>query len=338
MTSADMGERKIDADCLVSVVAPLSNSGAVLAEFVDELDRVLRSHYANYEIILVDDGSSDATAKIVSAILGRVDCVRYLRLSRRFGLEIAIAAGFESAIGDFVVVAIPEYDPVSAIPQIVELAREKGTVVIGRSRGKRYGFVYGALYRLFYALCNRTLALNLIPNTTYFMALGRPVLNSINEIKDTFRYIKTFTNFLGFRVQLYDYDLLARGGRRWRRGVWEGINLALDIVVSNSVRPLRFVSLLGLLVSAVNLAYFGYIGLVTFLKDQVAEGWVTLSTQIALGFFVVSLVLGMLSEYLARLLLESKERPNYFVVEERNSSVLLLDHDRRRNVVNSSIS
>src|SRR5262249_14294661 len=118
-------------DTFVSVVAPLRNDAGLLEAFVAELMEVLRSRYANYEVVLVDDASSDTTPAIVRRILDRYECVRYLRLSRHFGEEVAIAAGLAAVIGDFVVVMLPNTDPPSLIPVFIDRARESGGVVFG---------------------------------------------------------------------------------------------------------------------------------------------------------------------------------------------------------------
>ena len=96
------------ADLFVSVVAPLHDDEDIVAAFVDEVMAVLRAHYVHYELLLVDDGSTDGTVRVVDALLQRHDSIRLIRLSRRFGTEIAISAGLDSAIGDFVGVMLPE--------------------------------------------------------------------------------------------------------------------------------------------------------------------------------------------------------------------------------------
>ena len=327
-----------EKDCLVSLVAPLHDDAAIVASFVEDAYAVLSSHYENFEMILVDDGSRDGTRKVVETLLSRFDCIRYIRLSRRFGYETAISAGFEAAIGDYVVVLLPEFDPVDSIPKVVGILRNSNDLVIGRSRKPLYGLPYRAFQNLFVRACRAFLDIELTPHTTYLMGLTRSTLNSLNKIRDRFRYVKSFSQYLGTAPVLFDYELLSRSGKRWGRTLYEAINLGIDVVVSNSIRPLRYISLLGLAVSGFNLAYFVYIGLVNFFKKNVAEGWTTLSTQNALSFFVLNLVLAVVCEYLGRVLLESKDRPLYFIAEERNSSVLISEKDKRLNIVSASTS
>lgn len=328
----------IDSDSFVSVIVPLHNDAALVREFVAECYAMLKSSYENFEILLIDDGSTDQTKSIIDAILKEFECLRYQRLSRHFGTEIAIAAGLETAIGDYIVVALPAFDPVDKIPELVRRSQETGAIIVGRTNSIKYSKLYRLVYKMFYAFCNRFLSLRLVEDTTYFLVLGRPMLNSIIQIKDKFRYIKSFATFVGYKTIYYDYTLAKRGGKDLRRGFFEAINLGIDLMVSNSIRPLRLVSFVGLIASGINFSYFGYIALIAFFKKNVAEGWITLSTQIAFGFFMLSLVLTVICEYIGRILIESRDRPFYFVLEEKNSSVLIANKDNRINVVGSSLS
>src|SRR5262245_18155973 len=121
----------MSTECLVSVVVPLYHDGEILAPFLSDLVGVLESAYSHYEIVLVDDGSSDGTAERATGMLGLYDCIRFIRLSRHFGEEVAIWAGLNEAIGDFVVVMIPNSDPPQLLPTLVERARGGSDIVYG---------------------------------------------------------------------------------------------------------------------------------------------------------------------------------------------------------------
>lgn len=328
-----------NSDILVSIIIPLHNDAAILESFIREVHTTLVNEYEYFEIILIDDASTDKTQAVAHELLTNTSSLRYIRLTRSQGLDISICAGFETAIGDYAIVLIPEFDNPEHISTMIEMLKGESSLVLGRSKKPLYDWPYNSLQRLYCWFCHKLLNIRLEPDTTYFIGLTRHALNAVNQIRDHFRYIKSFTNIVGVTPTFLDYTLLSRTGKRWdyRLSFLRGINKAIDIIVSNSIRPLRAISLLGLLVSGVNFAYFGYIALIAFFKDTVAEGWITLSTQSALSFFVLNIVLAVACEYLARLLVESKDRPSYFIAFEKISSNLLLPQGERVNVLSSSV-
>src|SRR5437016_12787264 len=163
--------RPAKIDVFVTVVAPLRNDAAIVQQFVREAVSVLDRTYTYYELLLIDDGSSDETVIRVQELLDAVSCIRLIRLSRQFGDEIAIYAGLENAIGDFVVSLMPATDPPELIPDFVDRARRIGGVVIGvrnTARAEPLGSRIGA--KLFYAICNHFLALDVPEESTHFRA------------------------------------------------------------------------------------------------------------------------------------------------------------------------
>jgi polyisoprenyl-phosphate glycosyltransferase len=326
-------------DCFVSVVAPLENSGAILTGFVDEVMEVLRTHFTNYELILVDDGSQDDTPLRVQALLGRHACIRYIRLSRKFGAEIAIASGLDSVIGDFTVVMQPECDPPPVIPEMVAQARSGGGVVFGVRRDRREDPFWMRLGAALFYWAGATMFRWTLPrNTTQLRVLSRQALNAVSRIRDRYRYLRLLSFYVGYANQSFEYTQVWRDGKRRGRGFWESVALATGMVVSYSTHPLRWVTWLGLLASFANLLYMGYVVAIFLLRDQVAEGWTTLSLQASGMFFLLFLILTVLAEYIGRIVEEGQDRPLYYVLEERNSNVLLADVERTNIIKDSPVT
>ncbi len=239
----------------VSVVCRLRDERDLVESLLEDLTRVLRANYENWEIVLVDDGSRDGTTARVKELLGRYEGVRLLRLSRAFGLDVAITAGLESAIGDVVVTLSAETDPPDLIPQLVELARRDNAAVYGVAPSRRRGFLRESGARVFYWMCR-----SLLVRMVGWIALGASFLN---------------------------------------------------------------------------LVYIGYVFAVRIFKTRVAEGWMTLSLQNAGMFLLLFLILAVVTEYVGRILDETRERPLYYIAEEANSSVMVPSAERR-NVVRES--
>lgn len=320
----------------VSVVVPLRNDGDLLAGFVDELAAVVRGQYQNYEIVLVDDGSTDDTSQVAAALLQRHECMRYLRLSRSFGTETAILAGFDTVIGDVVVVIQPDSDPTSMLIAFVEKARAVNGIVFGlRTKALRERFLYSAGRKLFARLVRNLLGVDLPERATLYIALTRQTLNAVLQIKDKSRAMRIFGSLTGFSHHFLEYEPIERRAHPRPKLLTDGIERAVSIIVTNSTHPLRLVSLLGVLMAVLNFGYIVYVIAVNAFKPHVAEGWTTTSLQQAVMFLFLFAILSVLCEYVGRLLEETRDRPLYFIAQERTSSVMIRDEDRRNVVVES---
>ena len=324
------------SDCFVSVVAPVHNDSSIVEGFIADVMNTLRTTYSNYELVLVDDGSQDDSVAKITAQLRKEDCIRLIRLSREFGQDIAISAGLDSVIGDFVVVMLPNSDPPQLIPEIVEKVRKGFGIVFGirKNRGASNLFVKPAV-AVFYWYCRKVLRLNLPKNVAVFRVLTRQAVNALVQIKVRCRYLPVLTAHVGYESQGFAYEQINRAGRKDGRSFFAAAALAIDVITATSRHPLRFVTWIGTFAGLLNVLYSLYVISVFLFRDQVAEGWTTQSLQSAGMFFFIFLILTVLSEYIGHILVESENRPLYYILEERNSTVLLADQERK-NVVKDS--
>ena len=324
------------SDCFVSVIAPLHNDADIVEAFLTDVAAVLAAHYVNYEIVLADDGSTDATAEKVLRLLERTPNLRLMRLSRQFGRDIAISAGLDTVIGDFVVVMVPESDPPELIPQVVETCRAGAGIAYGiRARRPAESPLLAFGTRVFYWYFNRVLRIDLPRNSTDFRGYSRQSVNAITRIKDRLRYLRTFGSYVGFGASPFVYEPRFRRARVRGRTTGEAIGLAINMTVANSTQPLRMASLLGLLLAFGCSAHVVYVLAVRIFSSDVVPGWTTQQLFGSAMFGCLFVILAVLCEYMGRLLGEVKDHPLYFVLEERSSSVLLLD-EHRKNVVAES--
>lgn len=325
------------ADCFASVVAPLENDEDIVRAFVVEVCSTLQEHYTNHELVLVDDGSTDGTVAAVKSLMEIHEGLRLIRLSRRFGLEIAISAGLDSVIGDFTVVMLPDTDPPGKIHEMIERARQGAGIVYG-IRSNRHG--QSLMTKLgtagFYWYHSRVLKLRLPKDSTHFRTLSRQAVNAITSIRDHGRYLRTLSHYVGYGSQSFTYDPIQRRERPRGKGLIEQVELALDIIISNSVHPLRSVVWIGYGLAFLNFSYMVYVVSTYLLKETVAEGWATTSLQIATTSAFLFLLLAVISQYVGRLVMESKGRPLYYVMEELQSRTAMADTERP-NVVTESL-
>ena len=194
-------------ESLISIVAPLEGEGGDAIEaFIEETIAQLRAIVSHYEIILVDDGTHDDTRDRVKTLLARYDFVRFLRLSRHFGEETAIAAGLDAAIGDYVIVMLPNMDPPALIPQFFERVRANVDLVFGvRLHRKNEPLWYRAGAAFVYGYVNGVIRAGLPRDSTQFRCMTRQVVNAITKIRDPESYLRVLTSYVGFRKEALPY-------------------------------------------------------------------------------------------------------------------------------------
>jgi glycosyltransferase involved in cell wall biosynthesis len=310
----------IGTDAIVSVVAYLCDDADLLDAFVVAAVDVLRRHYAHYELILVDDHSADATAAVVDGLLGRHPGVRYVRLARRGGEEVAATAGLEASVGDVVVVMRARLDPPAEVPALVRLAAEGGAALGTTAVPPARGPLFRLLRSLFYRAVNILLRVRVPADSTGFCALTRAAVNTIARTRSKRRHLRLLACTCGYPVACHRYRPLGGGGRD-PRTLGQAVRDALSLLVANSKTPIRLVSSLGIVAGSLNLLYVLYVVAIYLFKKQVAPGWVTLSLQISAMFFFVFLILVSLAEYVAQILEESQDNPLYHVEADRTSVV-----------------
>lgn len=324
-------------ETLVSAVLICRNVADCLEQCVDQVCQILESRYTNYEVLIVDDHSDDDTLAVAEAALSQYACVRLIGLSRRVDFEIATMAGLEAAIGDFVVTMEPDCDPPEHIPALVDMVRGGHDIVIGKTDTTRHrGATYRFLHGVYFALAPRIMQIELRPGITGYCALSRQAVNAITRIRQRKRLFALVASETGYSMATYVYQQRAESANRRERGLLRSIRRGLSIVVNNSNVPLRLVSAVGLVGSLLCLLYGVYVFAINLLKEEVMEGWTTLSLQTSGLMFLMFLMLALIGEYMARVLDESTERPLYHLRDEKASAIMISDATRR-NVLERSV-
>lgn len=324
------------ADILVSAVAVLRDQAAILPAFIADTAAILEQHYSNYEILLIDNGSTDDTGKVVRQALASNRCVRYLRLTRPTDDETARLAGLDAAIGDYVVTMHPDFDPPAELVPMVEQCRAGNDLVLGVERHpSRPGPIYRFLRRMFLRLSRRVIKLDLVTGTTGFRALTRHAVNALVKVRVRRRYFAMVAADIGLTTAIHEYDRISRSGSRSKHELLRGTRIGLSVLLHNSITPLRIASVLGLVGSMLSFIYSLYVVGVYLFKPDVMPGWTTLSLAMSGLFGLAFLMLALMGEYLGRLLEESTDRPLYHLRDEQSSAVMLADL-ARPNVLDRS--
>ena len=303
---------------VLSVVVPCMNEEAVLFGTHQRLVQVLHAAGIFFELIYVDDGSTDTTPSILRALQQQDSHVRVMRFSRNFGHQIAITAGLEHAAGDAVVVIDADLqDPPEVIVEFLKKWEEGHEVVYG-VRTERDGESAFKLWtaKIFYRFINRLSDTRIPLDAGDFRLLDRKVVVALLSMPERDRYVRGMISWLGFSQCAVPYRRAARTAGVTKFSLYRMLHFATDGVVSFSVLPLRLASWTGFLASGLALLgitavvfekYLGVAGLV--------HGWS--STVIAVLFMggVQLVCLGIIGEYVGRAYGEVKRRPLYIVQE-----------------------
>ncbi len=315
----------------LSVVIPLHNNEGIVETFLDDLIEWLRAEFRHYEVILVDDWSSDGTVEAVAKVIRKHAAIRLIRLSRRHGTDVAITAGFDASIGDLVVTMRADRDPPWGLGGLVaafEADRDVNIVVGVPVNPESEGWAFRTLRSMFVRLSHTMTGVQLPHEPTSFVALTRKAVDAITRVKQKQRYLPWICGSAGFKQARHPYLVEPRGPGR-RRPLAEALGLGWSTLATSTTVPLRIVSLAGLMAAALNLVYVGYVFAVNLFKSHVAEGWTTLSLQSSCMFFMVFVIQAVMSEYLCRILDESKARPLYHVLDELGGHVAVHDPNLR---------
>ena len=312
-----MSDRRDPA--LVTVSAPVLNEESLLETFYARVRDALDSQV--FELVLVDDGSTDGTPAVLEALAERDARVKVVRLSRNFGYQAAVVAGLDHASGDVVVTIDSDLqDPPELIPRLIEEWRS-GADVVYAARRERYGESRLKLFtaRWFSRLFSRLAELDIPRNVGDFRLLDRRAVDALLQMRERSRFMRGMTVWVGYRQSSVPYDRDPRhaGDTRYR---WRTLmRISLDAISSFSHVPLQIATLVGFAVSAIAFLGIPYV-IINRLLGFYVEGVSTLLfALLALGGIQL-ITLGVIGEYLSRIYDEVKQRPLYLVSDRRNVS------------------
>ncbi|ARG97185.1 glycosyltransferase family 2 protein [Legionella micdadei] len=303
----------------ISVVAPMYNEEAIIETYLQETLRILEAHYHRYELILVDDGSTDHTLARCTPYVKANRNIRLLSFSRNYGHEIASTAGLDHATGDYVILMDSDLQhPPEVIPSMVAKAQE-GYDVVCASRMNREHETRVKQYtvKLFYRLTRKMTGFDMQGDTGNFRLLKRSVVDSLKKMKESNRHLLMMFAYVGFKTASIPYYCPPRTAGKSKYSFGKLINLALDSIISFSARPLRTMSFVSIFISVVMMLYAGFILIEKlFTHQQLANGVASVIFLTSGLFSVLFLFLAIISEYISRILVETKNRPLYYIKQE----------------------
>ncbi len=301
---------------LLSVVVPVFNEEESLPHLYDRTAAVLNELQTDWQMILVDDGSTDGSREVIRELHGRDSRVKAVFLSRNFGHEVASTAGLDVAQGDAVILMDADLqDPPETIPELVEKWREGYEIVSAQRvrRGNASVFRRMTAY-LFYRFMNFLVGWELPRDAGDFRLMDRRAVDAFRQCRERNRFVRALTVWTGFRQTTVGFERDRRRAGRTKYNVFRLLELALTSTTSFSVAPLRLAFVVGLSLLLLSLVAIVVI-VVQKLLGYTAPGYAFLLVSIWFLGGVQCMLIGIVGEYMGRTYVESQRRPLYIVRE-----------------------
>ncbi|HEY3838979.1 MAG TPA: glycosyltransferase family 2 protein [Bryobacteraceae bacterium] len=298
---------------LLSVVVPVFNEEAVLPAFMGRLQDVLRD--LNWELIFVDDGSTDRSALTIHGFGQSNDRVKLLRLSRNFGHQVAVTAGLDFAQGDAVVVMDADLqDPPELIPAMLRLL-DQGFDVVSPQRFTREGESAFKIWsaRLFYHLMGKLSGGHLSAEVGDFRLFSRKAVLALRAMREQHRFMRGMVGWLGLPETLLPFERQPRVAGETKYPLLKMLRFAWTAVSSFSAVPLRLSLGVGVLLSCAGFLYLLKVIYMALWGVQMVPGWATVVVFQCIFSGMILIALGAIGDYVARTYEETKGRPLYVV-------------------------
>lgn len=303
----------------VSILVPCYNEEKSLPVLYEQLKQLMDGHQEfEWQVLLVDDGSKDSTLQVCKTLRQTDDRVAYIGLSRNFGKERAMLAGFDHATGDCLVIMDADLQhPPHVIPQMLQYWQEGYEDVYAKrnDRGKE-SWLRRKLTLAYYKLLQKSAKIDVLPNVGDFRLLDRKCVDALKTMRESERYTKGLYCWMGFKKKEITFDQGERYAGKSSFNFSRLMGLAVNGITSYTVAPLRISTILGFIVSICAFIYMLYVLIKTCIMGDPVQGFPTLVILILFLGGVQLLAIGIIGEYLARIYQETKHRPVYLISEK----------------------
>jgi glycosyltransferase involved in cell wall biosynthesis len=306
----------------LSLVLPIFNEEEVIGELNRRLVEFLGAIGASWEVVFVNDGSSDRSLELLKGLCQSEHRYRLVSLSRNFGHQFAITAGLDYARGQAVAVLDSDLqDPPEAIAAMLEKWRLGFDIVhaVRKKRERESLFKRGTAY-IFYRLLRAVVGVSIPVDAGDFRLMSRRVVITLRALREVNRFVRGMVAWVGFKQTIIEYDRNPRFAGQTHYPLRKMIRFALDGITSFSIVPLRMATWLGLASGAVGIAVAVWAAYERFFNSRVVQGWTTIVLAVALAASAQLVMIGVLGEYVGRIYEEIKRRPLYIVSEEVNAT------------------
>ena len=312
--------RKVPKKTTVDIVVPCFNEELNLPSFFESyLELIKKVKHCSFQIIIIDNGSADGTLRLAKEFVAKQQHAILLELSRNFGKEASLTAGLEKSTSEIVIpVDADLQDPIELISELIErwLITNADVILarrISRIEDSKFRNFASKLYISFF---RKLSDVDLQPNVGEFRLMTRKVVIAFNSMPERQRFVRGMLAWLGFRIEIVDYVRPGRSKGESSFNFSKLLELGIQGVTSFSLKPLRFATFFGFVISGFSAIYAFYILGLAINGKTVIPGYASLLITVLFLGGMQTLFLGVIGEYIGRVLLETKARPNYVIRQE----------------------
>lgn len=309
----------------LSVIVPCYNEQEALPIFYNEITQVLSKCEITYELIFVDDGSSDNTLPELRALSEKDSRVVYLSFSRNFGKEAAMFAGFCNASGDYIAIMDADLqDPPALLPEMLKILESEDYDSVATRRVSRKGEppVRSWFAQKFYQLINRISDVDIVDGARDFRLMKKSMVEAIVAMNEYNRFSKGIFAWVGFRTYWLPYENIERVAGETKWSFWKLTKYAIDGIINFSQIPLNISSWFGIVMTLCSFLFMAMIIIRKLIFGDPVAGW---ASTICIIIFISGLQLfciGIIGQYLAKIYLETKHRPHFIVCESNRDRIV----------------
>lgn len=314
-------------DIITSVIVVAQNDEDIIQERILEIHEELKKIKVNFEILVIDNNSLDNTVEKVRDLSKKIPFIRVIVLSRTYTYDVAFTAGLDSCIGDYAIIFSLYTDPAKVIPVLLQELLTKD-VVIGKTKTPITH--YSILSRLLLSFVTKLSRHEFTYRTNFLAGFNRKAINAITRTRRRSRNV----SYLNYLIGLKKHELIYLPIKSYKQKIknenfFQIFFTVTDIIISNSFRPIRLLTFLGILASVLFILYVILITCIEiiFHKSLAPQGWISISAVMGSMFLLLFSLLALISEYLIRTLDESRDEPLYFVADEIDKSMILAKED-----------
>ena len=309
---------------MLSIIVPCYNEQEALPLFYEAVTQTMTTIDEEYELLFINDGSSDNTLETMKELAQRDPHIKYLSFSRNFGKEAAMFAGFRNASGEYVAIMDADMqDPPSLLPSMLEILRTQNYDSVATRRQNRVGEppIRSWFARMFYKIINKISDADIVDGARDFRLMKRHMVDAIIEMNEYNRFSKGIFGWVGFRTYWLAYENVERVAGETSWSFFKLAKYAIDGIVNFSQVPLSIASLFGILMTVISMLLVVFVVVRKLLFGDPVAGW---ASTICLILFVSGIQLlcnGIMGQYIAKIYLETKNRPHYILTESNIDDV-----------------